>query len=360
MAEFFRPTKRINDLLMRFVLSVAIGTFGGALFYYVGVPLPFMLGPLFACMVGSLARLPMSVPGFVRPPMSMVIGTMIGTSFGPNTLNNIGSWPLPIAGLSLFLVVCAICGIAFFRCVMRYDLKTAYFAGMPGGLIDMVLLGEASGADGRKIALVHTTRIVLVTLAVPILALWLGGAQGVTGLRNTISISSLPPSFILWFAVTALAGTGLGFLLRLPARYFLGPMLASAILHMSALSDFKLPYEMVTVAQVMLGTTIGSRFAGIPARDVLVTLTAGLVSTAILLAVTGLFAWGIGVFSNIHPLVLFLAYSPGGITEMGMVALALSLDPALVVTHHVSRIFLVSLGGPLFFQLGRVFKQPPK
>jgi hypothetical protein len=74
--------------------------------------------------------------------------------------------------------------------------------------------------------------------------------------------------------------------------------------------------------------------------------------------VTGLFAWAIGALSDIRPLVLFLAYSPGGIAEMGMVALALNLDTALVVTHHVARIFMVGFGGPLFFQLARAVRHP--
>ncbi|WP_454858344.1 AbrB family transcriptional regulator [Rhizobium binxianense] len=351
-------SERLNGALPRFVLSLVVGAAGGALFYWARMPLPFMLGPMLACMLASLARLPLGAPAFVRPPMSAVIGTMIGTSFGPHTLANVDTWPIPIAGLSLFLIACALCGVFFFRFVMNYDLKTAYFAGMPGGLVDMVLLGEAAGADGRKIALVHTTRIAIVTFAVPLLSRWLGGAQGPAGSRNTVSILAVSPDFFLWFAATAVAGIGLGFLLRLPARYFLGPMSASAVLHMTGVSDFKLPSELVSMAQIVLGVTIGCRFAGMGARTILATLSAGLGSTGMMLVVTGLFAWAIGALSDIHPLVLFLAYSPGGIAEMGMVALALNLDTALVVTHHVARIFMVGFGGPLFFQLARVVRHP--
>lgn len=341
----------------RFTLSLFAGAAGAALFYCAGMPLPFMLGPMLACMLASLAKMPLGAPAYIRPPMSAVIGTMIGTSFGPSTLANIGAWPIPIAGLSLFLLGCAICGVLFFRFVMNYDLKTAYFSGMPGGLVDMVLLGEAAGADGRKIALVHTTRIAIVTFAVPMLSRWLGGAQGLAGARNTVSILSVSPSFFLLFVLTAVAGIAIGSLLRLPARYFLGPMSISAVLHMAGITDFKLPYEMVSLAQVVLGITIGCRFAGMEARAIITTLLAGLGSTGMLLVITGLFAWGIGTLSDIEPLVLFLAYSPGGIAEMGLVALALNLDTALVVTHHVVRIFLVGFGGPLFFHLASTIRQ---
>ena len=38
---------------------------------------------------------------------------------------------------------------------------------------------------------------------------------------------------------------------------------------------------------------------------------------------------------------LFLAYLPGGAPELGVVALALAIDPALVAAHHVLRVFLI-------------------
>lgn len=348
-----RLSERTRTGLLRFSVSLAVGIAGGAVFYELGMPLPFMLGPMLACMLASLAGLPLGTPGFVRPPMSAVIGAMIGTSFGPSTIANVATWRLPIAGLSIFLACCAVAGMFFFRVVMRYDTKTAYFSGMPGGLIDMVLLGEASGADGRKIALVHTTRIAIVTFIVPILTRWVSGAAGASATKATVSIFSVSPGFFLLFGATAIAGVGLGLLLRLPAPYFLGPMSVSAVLHMTGISDFKLPYEMVSVAQIVLGVTIGCRFVGMEARTICATFLAGFASTGMLLVITGLFAWGIGAYSDIPPLMLFLAYSPGGIAEMSMVALALNLDTALVVTHHVARIFLVGFGGPLVFQLAK-------
>jgi uncharacterized membrane protein AbrB (regulator of aidB expression) len=51
----------------------------------------------------------------------------------------------------------------------------------------------------------------------------------------------------------------------------------------------------------------------------------------------------------LHPLtgysltLLLLAFIPGGLTEMSLIALALGVDPAFVVTHHGVRVFLVVL-----------------
>ena len=44
---------------------------------------------------------------------------------------------------------------------------------------------------------------------------------------------------------------------------------------------------------------------------------------------------------------LVLAFAPGGLAEMSLIALALGVDPAFVSSHHVVRIFLVVVLAPL-------------
>jgi len=47
---------------------------------------------------------------------------------------------------------------------------------------------------------------------------------------------------------------------------------------------------------------------------------------------------------------LVLAYAPGGLAEMSLVALALSIDIAFVATHHAFRLFIVLLLVPPIFR----------
>jgi uncharacterized membrane protein AbrB (regulator of aidB expression) len=48
---------------------------------------------------------------------------------------------------------------------------------------------------------------------------------------------------------------------------------------------------------------------------------------------------------------ILLAYAPGGLTEMSLVALALNAEAAFVATHHVVRILMVIVAAPLLFRL---------
>jgi membrane AbrB-like protein len=77
-------------------------------------------------------------------------------------------------------------------------------------------------------------------------------------------------------------------------------------------------------------------------------------ATAIMLVLSSgaaglLAAWGGPPFA-----VLLLAFVPGGIAEMCLVALALGQDVAFVSTHHVVRVVLViMLAPPIFRMIGR-------
>ena len=46
-----------------------------------------------------------------------------------------------------------------------------------------------------------------------------------------------------------------------------------------------------------------------------------------------------------------LAFAPGGLAEMSLIALALGIDAAYVSSHHVVRIFMIIVAAPLVFRL---------
>jgi uncharacterized membrane protein AbrB (regulator of aidB expression) len=53
---------------------------------------------------------------------------------------------------------------------------------------------------------------------------------------------------------------------------------------------------------------------------------------------------------------LIVAYAPGAVDAMTILALALHLDPVFVRAHHLTRVFVVSLGLPIlahYFSAGR-------
>src|SRR3546814_4344936 len=92
---------------------------------------------------------------------------------------------------------------------------------------------------------------------------------------------------MLVLAFCGIAGFILARLARLPAAAILGPMLFSAAFHMTGVTDAKPPVELINAAQVVVGTTIGCRFAGVKMALVARSIVASIGSTIILVS-TGL------------------------------------------------------------------------
>jgi len=73
----------------------------------------------------------------------------------------------------------------------------------------------------------------------------------------------------------------------------------------------------------------------------------------VLLAAIGFALFAHLVATDLPFYALLLAYSPGGVAEMSLVALALGIDIAMVATHHLFRLFFVLVPAPQMFRLWR-------
>lgn len=338
----------------RFALALALGGLGGWLFVQVRLPLPWMLGSMVICTAAALLRLPVAAPPVIRPPMTAVIGVMLGASFRPEVIAQLPNWLPTLIGLVLFMVACGLACVSYFRRVAGFDPITAFFSGMPGGLVEMVTVGEEKGGDARIIALIHSARILLVVMTLPFIVQWIGGVSLGGNRVAGPSLAQTPLSAELWLIGCGIAGVIAGHWLRLPAKYLLGPMLVSAIVHVAGFSDSVPPSEIVNAAQLVLGVTIGCRFVGTAPQTILRVLLLSVGSTAILLALTLAFAFLVAQLSVHAPVPLILAYSPGGLAEMSLIALALHTEVAFVAAHHIIRVFLVMVSaGPIFGLLGK-------
>lgn len=343
----------------RFALALALGTLGGWLFAQVRLPLPWMLGPMVFCTAAAVLGLPVAAPPVIRPPMTVVIGVMLGAGFRPEVLGQLAGWLPALAGLVLFMAASGAACVTYFRRAAGFDPITAFFAGMPGGLVEMVTLGEEKGGDARIIALIHSARVLLVVMTLPFLVQWLGGVTigGSRPAGPSLAQASLPGEF--WLIGCGIAGVLVGHWLRLPGKVLLGPMLVSAAVHIVGLSDSAPPGEVVIVAQLVLGVTIGCRFVGTARSVILRILLLSLGSTVILLGFTLGFAWLVSLVSSHGHVPLMLAYSPGGLAEMSLIALTLHTEVAFVAAHHIIRIMLVMMSaGPIFALTRRLQGEP--
>lgn len=331
------------------ILALAIGGAGGAAFFYIGMPLPWMMGAAIFATVAALSGVRIGVWPKLREAMLVVLGVLLGSSFSPDLLQSMPQWAGSIALLMVLTFASAFVAFLFFRHVAGYDRVTAFFCGIPGGLAEMIAVGGAMGGDDRKISLAHAMRILVVIMTVPIWFRLHDGVQTGGGAGTPFADGTLIDYGVL--IACGVIGAPLGALIRLPAAAMLGPMILSAVAHYLGLTGSRPPVELVAAAQIVIGVAIGCRFIGVHIREVGRALGMSVGGGLIGVGMAVLFTVIAARIVDLPAPGLLLSFSPGGVAEMSLVALALHVDTAMVAAHHLFRIFFVVLIAPAAFRL---------
>jgi uncharacterized protein len=335
----FRPEKKKiigHDGWGPLALALAIGTAGGFVFDWLRMPLAWMLGACVFCTVAAFF-------------MIIVLGVLLGSGFTPDLVQRLGEWAVSLCVLTGMTMTGASLCFVWLRIFTGWDKVTCYFAAMPGGLNDMTIMGGAMGGDERAIALAHALRILTVVLTIPIWYRLVTGAQ--TSVLTVVqgATSNDWKDYAILIACGVI-GAVAGRLLRLPASFMMGPMIVSAIAHLGGLTDSQPPGVLVAAAQVVVGAGIGCRFVGANFDRLHKEMAASIGAAFLLIGCAVGFAEITWLLTGLNFDATVLSYAPGGFAEMSLIGLALGIEIAMVATHHLFRLFLIVLTGPLVFR----------
>ncbi|KPA20543.1 putative ammonia monooxygenase [Shimia sp. SK013] len=331
------------------------GAMGAGLFWVLGLPLPFLFGPMSACLLLALSGHNLSGFGQVSVAARTILGVAVGTSLTPEVVATLPQMAGSLALIPVYVVLIAAIGVPFFRRVGKFDPVTSYYAAMPGGLQDMILFGQEAGGSARVLSLIHATRVlVIVTLAPAILTGFYGAS-----LSNPIGqpASEIPLGEMGLMVVAALVGWKGGEKIGLFGASILGPMIVSAALTMAGLLHSRPPAEAILTAQFFIGIGIGVHYVGVTLRELRQIVAAGLAFMVVLAALAAGFAEAVTLLGLAPPMEAFLAFAPGGQAEMTILSIIVGADLGFVIAHHLTRIVVVILGAPIVARL--LGKKPP-
>ena len=336
------------------IVALAIGLAGGVAAFFAGLPLPWMLGPMIANTVAAMFRAPIAGPDRLRPFVMPVIGVMLGSAVTAEVFGLLGTWLLTLILLPLFLACAAGISYAVYRRIGGYDPVTAFYSAMPGGLNEMLLLGAEAGGDERRIALAHAARVLIIIVFVALFfGLVLGVSSGGRGSVNWVGIYQITALDYVILGICAVVGAILGKKLGLPAALVFGPMIISGVAHIVGWVTVPPPTIFVIAAQVTIGTIIGTRFIGATFAEIRTDIGLSAIASLLMLIAAVGFAELIVVISGLPLAQAFLAFSPGGLTEMSLLTLAMGQDVSYVSVMHIIRITLVIALAPFVFKLSR-------
>lgn len=322
--------------------TFALGAAGGWLFSVVGLPLPWLTGPIAVIAALAIAGVSVDMPDWFRPVIFIMLGIIIGSRVDQQMLAGLVRWPLSLGLLVLYVPAAIATMYAYFRLVGRADPNTALVSSSPGSLAYVLAYAADSGADMRKVVVTQSVRLGILVLLLP-MAL----TPAAPGPGPAIVAIFNPFDQIWLFAVAAAGGALAAWKLSIPAAPMLGALAASAILHVSGLNTALLPDAAVMAAQVGLGCQIGGRLRGADRKELARVSVIGLGAVLVGIALSALFALAVDLLLGIEFAQGLLAFAPGGIEAMALMAISLDLDPAYVGAHHIARILMMPLMIPL-------------
>ncbi len=327
------------------LLTAGIAGIGVLLFLWLRLPLPFLLGPMMMCLVFALGGARMLGMGQVGMAFRTILGVAAGASITPDVMTALPEMALSLALVPVFVVCVALASFPMMRHVFKFDKVTSYYCAMPGGLQDLMVFGEAAGANLRALSLVHATRVLLIVSVAPFVLdlLW----QVDLLARPGSDASDTPLMQLAWMVFAGLTGWGIATRLNILGASIIGPMVLTAALSLTGVITQRPPAEMIWACQFFIGMAVGSKYVGVTWRELRRVVLAGVANGVLLATLSAVFILVVSSLAIAPALDAFLAFLPGGQGEMVVLAIIAGADLTYVVLHHILRIALVVMLAPV-------------
>lgn len=312
-------------------------------FEQLGVPAAELFAGLISATLLALARFaPDAFPWIVPRSSQAILGVLIGTKLNITILDSAKHSAVPIVLIVASTLVFTLgAGLLL---GMRKDVSpvTGILSLAPGGASSVTAISHELGGDSRSVAVLQFLRLGIVTMAMPVVVLWLSDGPLVADRAPETN----QPWFIdlAFVGVCAVLGAPLGRLLRLPAGALLGPMLVSAAAAVIPVPWVAPPPTVLTgIAFAVIGSQAGLRFTPKSLKELARMLPLALTLIIVIIVVCAGLGLVLAKVMGISPLEGYLATTPGGIYAVLAFAVASHVDVTFVTTVQVLRVFAMLL-----------------
>ncbi len=325
------------------VETLVIGTAGGLVFLLAGLPGGLISGSMIAVGIAAIAGRQLSLPPILTQTVLVLLGISLGSVVSRHLIQQVSAYPLTI-GLLALATFCSTFGSShYLQRIHGWDRTSALLAGSPGALSQITILAVERGADLPGIAVVQTMRVIILTAALP-MVLALAGMAPSAAPSLTTTIAS--PLDLVELVAASLAAALLLRLIKFPASWMFGAMIASSVLHGAGWVEGGLPNWVRGVALIGIGALIGSRFARMRIKTLAGHINAALGSFAVAIAISAIFVGIVALTTQVKFSDVVVAFAPGAMDAMLALALTLHIDPIFVGAHHLSRFVFVTIATP--------------
>ena len=332
----------------KMILALLIGLLGSLVFIFFHLPLPWLMGSIFATSIAiRFDKIPISSPKLFSSPARILIGLAIGSAFTPEILKYIPQYTFSLLLVIPFTILVIFFGTFYYYKILKYDLKTSYLGSMPGGVIEMVIIGQELKANTAKITLTQSSRLFFVVVSLPFIIQYIFQIDIRGNQLLTTPLVNVDFTQFLVLYIFGVLGAIIAKKLSLTAAFLMGPMIVSIILYSSGVFNVAIPDEFLKFIQIVFGVIIGFTFRGVPLKTIYQTLIATLGHFTILAILCILFIAIIHFYLDFKTLDILLAFGPGGQTEINLVAILVGANLPYITLHHIVRLLIVMNLAPI-------------
>ena len=343
------------DNLLWVLMTLLIGTICGITAHKLKFPSGALVGAMVGALIFNLFTGKAYLPIEIRLMCQVASGTLIGCQVTRKDIVGIKKIIIPAFLLILGMFILNLC-TGFFLYEYGFDLTTALFSCVPGGVTDMALIADEMGADITYVSILQISRLIGVLLIYPPLLRWffkkgwLVGAADCTVLENqtesNTNISVKEKFFrIISSALIGAVGGLLATALHVPAGGIIGSLLFVGLFNVITQKGC-FPAKIRPVVRIGAGIFIGARMQLSPEllATCIVPIVIMLVSMISVSIATG---YLMHVITGLDLGVCLFASSPASMQEMVLMAQELKVDAAIVAIMHMFRVIAVIVLFPI-------------
>ena len=342
--------KQINQIFTIKFISVLIIAFPSAIFAeYLNIPLAWFLGPMIITSIAALSGLKIIMPKIVLSFILIILGLHIGNYIDQNLFNQMLDWIWTSLIMLIYIIVCILVVAKYLQKFASYDEKASIFSAAPGALGPLMILAENEKTDLSQVATSHLIRLIIIITVIPFIVVSNTGNESLV--NDNFNYLAQNHLNLILLIVASLFFIFIFDKIKIPAALLSGTLFASGLLQITDIASYKLPDTSINFCLLILGASVGCRFAEKTVKEIANNSLHSIVATTILVVLGLVAAYVATFFVDTNFLTLILSFSPGGIYEVAVIAIAFDLDPDFVAFHHIIRLLFILFTVPIFLRV---------
>jgi len=316
---------------------------------FLKIPLAWMIGPMIATSLIALKGFQIIMPRLALSSILIILGLHIGNYIDQSLLSQMVNWIWTTIIMFFYIVISILIVSKYLQKFSDYNEKTSIFSAAPGALGPLMILAEYEKSDLSQVATAHLIRLIIIITLFPFIIVSLYPSEALE--LEKFDYMSQNHWELIILIIVSLVFIFFFDKFKVPAALLSGTLVASGILQIADIASYKLPDASINFCLLILGASVGCRFANKTFKEVANNSFHGLVAT-ILLVLLGLIAAYVATFFvDNNFLSLILSFCPGGIYEVAVIAIAFDLEPDFVAFHHIIRLLFILFIVPVILRI---------